>query len=111
MEARAETALPMTAQIGIHIRHACKRLELIGVACYAAIFAETGVRAKHAHCYCERAVKMGLMTVNREVRPAQYAVVPGWTKLLHRGKRRRILSKQRLTRGASVWTYLQTWQS
>lgn len=38
--------------------------------------------SSHASKYCLRAVKMGLMTANREVWPMQYQAVPNWRAIL-----------------------------
>ena len=100
----------MSRPIGARIFEACSVLERLGQpATYGQIHEHMdGVIHNNTSKYCQRAVGLKLMTVDRTVYPAQYSLVPGW-----RGNLRAKVHKPRVVapvhkawtggRMASVW--------
>lgn len=89
----------MSRPVGARIIEACTILEAMGQAStYTQIHARmNGVERTNAGKYCQRAVGLRLMTVNRTVFPAQYSLLPGW-----RGNLRAKVHKPRVARVARV---------
>ena len=100
----------MSRPVGARIIEACAMLERLGQpSTYGEVHAlMQGVIRNNTSKYCQRAVGLKLMAVDRTVYPAQYSVVPGW-----RGHLRAKLHKPRAVapvctdwggpRVASVW--------
>ena len=65
--------------IGKRIAEALGIVDEIGAANYRQVYERMdGVIVENAGKYCQRAVGLGLMTVDRSVYPKQYQAVPGW---------------------------------
>ena len=87
----------MIRPVGIHIIEACAVLEQLGQpSTYGQIHEHMdGVIRNSTSKYCQRAVGLQLMAVNRSVYPAHYSLVPGWRGNLH--------AKVHKPRVSSVW--------
>ena len=87
--------------VGARVKEACEIVEACGPCDYKLVSAwmEAGV-LHNTHKYCNRAMELGLMTVetfpNDARANAQFSIVPNWRAVLAR------LSKQPIVRVAKV---------
>ena len=75
----------MSRPVGARIIEACVVLERLGQpSTYGEVHAlMQGVIRNNTSKYCQRAVGLKLMAVDRTVYPAHYSLVPGWRGNLH----------------------------
>lgn len=64
--------------IGQRIIQACEIVERLGVCGSPEIYPIMDIEQTNCIKYLSRAVGMGLLYVNRDFRPHQYYVMPGW---------------------------------
>ena len=74
----------MSRPVGARIIQACTALEKLGrPASYGELLGHLpGLERTNVHKYCQRAVGLRLMTVDRSVFPKQYQVLPDWRNRL-----------------------------
>jgi hypothetical protein len=66
-------------RVGKRVIEVCTIVEKIGSSTGGVVFAwMDGSSRENAAKYCSRAVGLGLMTVDRSVRPMQFDVIEGW---------------------------------
>jgi len=96
--------------VGNRIKQACEVIEQYGPCGYAVITSETGIERSNASKYCQRAVGLGLMTVQRPEKRwhreafAIYSVVPGWRDSLVRFKSSKPAEKMEMLRPKGIWS-------
>lgn len=93
----------MARPIGDRIIEACNIVEERGTANYREVYEHMeGVALANAGKYCQRAVGLGFMTVDREVYPKRYSVVPDWREQIKAAKPAPVPAIEGCSKGESI---------